>query len=68
MQDDNGELKDCAYSVSFWDDTLTDSYEEYIFELPYEELGNYNLYGEFTNSNLLIEGDWEITFPMEQVK
>jgi len=68
MQDNNGELKECSYSVSFWDKTLTDSYEEYIFEIPYEELENYNLYGEFTNSNLLIEGDWEITFPMEQVK
>ena len=68
LQNQNGELKDWSYSVSFWDDTLTDSYEEYIFEIPYEELENYNLYGEFTNSNLLIEGDWEITFPMEQVK
>jgi len=68
MQDNNGELKECFYSVSFWDESLTDSYEEYIFEIPYEELGNYKIYAEFVNSNLLIEGDWEITFPMEQVK
>ena len=68
LQDKKGELRDCSYSVSFWDDTLTDSYDEYFFELPYEELKNYKIYGEFINSGLLIEGDWEITFPMEQVK
>ncbi len=68
LQNKNGELKDCSYSVSFWDSSLNDSYEEYIFELPYKELENYKIYAELTNSSLLIEGDWEITFPMEQVK
>ncbi len=68
LQDENGEKLDSFYDISFWDDTLTDSYDEYFFELPYEELENYKIYAEFTNSGLLIEGDWEITFPMEQVK
>lgn len=68
LQDKNGKKIDCSYDVSFWDSSLTDSYDEYVFELPYEELGNYKIYAEFTNSGLLIEGDWEITFPMEQVK
>ncbi len=68
LQDKDGETLDCSYDVSFWDSSLTDSYDEYVFELPYEELGNYKIYAEFTNSGLLIEGDWEITFPMEQVK
>ncbi len=68
LQDENGEKVDCSYDVSFWDESLTDSYDEYFFELPYEELKNYKIYGEFVNSGLLIEGDWEITFPMEQVK
>lgn len=68
LQDKNGELLDCSYDVSFWNSSLTDSYDEYIFELPYEELENYKIYAEFTNSGLLIEGDWQITFPMEQIK
>ena len=68
LQDENGEALECSYDVSFWDSSLTDSYDEFVFELPYEELGNYQIYAEFTNSGLLIEGDWEITFPMEQVK
>lgn len=68
LQDENGEALECSYDVSFWDSSLTDSYDEFVFELPYEELGNYKIYAEFTNSGLLIEGDWEITFPMEQVK
>ena len=65
---ENGEKLNSSYDVSFWDATLTDSYDEFFFELPYEELGNYKIYAEFTNSGLLIEDDWEITFPMEQVK
>ncbi len=68
LQGKDGEVLDCSYDVSFWDSSLTDSYDEYVFELPYEELGNYKIYAEFTNSGLLIEGDWEITFPMKQVK
>ena len=48
--------------------SVTDSYDEFFFELPYEEPGYYKIYAEFTNSGLLIEDDWEITFPMEQVK
>ena len=68
LQAENGQLTDCSYSISFWDSSRTDSYEEYIFELPYEKLGDYKIYAEFTNSGLLIEGDWQITFPMEQVK
>lgn len=68
LQNENGELLDCSYDVSFWNSSLTDSYDEYIFELPYEELENYKIYAEFTNSGLLIEGDWQITFPMEQIK
>ncbi len=68
LQDENEEALECSYDVSFWDSSLTDSYDEFVFELPYEELGNYKIYAEFTNSGLLIEGDWEITFPMEQIK
>ena len=67
LQNESGEKLDCSYGVSFWDESLTDSYNEYFFELPYEELENYKIYGEFVNGGLLIEGDWQITFPMEQV-
>lgn len=68
LQSKGGEVLNSSYDISFWDSSLTDSYDEYIFELPYEELKNYKIYAEFVNSGLLIEGDWEITFPMEQVK
>lgn len=68
LQDKNGEVVNCSYDVSFWDSSLTDSYDEYFFELPYEELENYTIYGEFVSSGLLIEGDWQITFPLEKVK
>ena len=68
LQNKNGKVLERSYGVSFWDESLTDSYNEFIFELPYEELEKYKIYAEFTNSGLLIEGDWQITFPMEQVK
>lgn len=68
LQDENGKKLNCSYDVSFWDASLTDSYDEYFFELSYEELENYKIYGEFVNSGLLIEGDWQITFPLEKEK
>ncbi len=68
LQHTNGAFINCTYSEAFWDSTRTDSYQEYVFTLPYEELQNYKLYGEFVCAGSLVEGDWQVTFPMEQVK
>ena len=53
-------------SVAFFDDAGENSYEDYIFtEIPAETLGEYDLYGEFITSSGPIEGNWSVTFPLE---
>ena len=51
-------------SASFWDETRTGSYEDYVFDASASALEDAALYGEFTTSETLIEGPWEITFPL----
>ena len=61
-----GELIGPDYSFSFWDEQKSGSYEEYVFSnVSPEDLENYVLYGEFTTAAPAIEGDWRITFPLE---
>lgn len=61
-----GELMKPDYSFSFWDEQKTGRYEEYIFSnVSPEELENYDLYGDFITAAPAIEGDWRITFPLE---
>ena len=43
------------------------SYEEFVFEVSAEELVNYEIWGEFwTCNNAPIEGEWQVTFPVEK--
>ena len=51
-------------SASFWDETRTGSYEDYVFDADASALNGAALYGEFTTGGMLIEGPWEITFPL----
>lgn len=53
---------------SFWDDKECDSYDENIFDIPYDELKNYEISAEFTTCDTFIEGDWEITFPLKKAQ
>ena len=50
-------------SEAFWDEAHTGSYEDYVFDASVS-LDGAALYGEFTTCQTLIEGDWEITFPL----
>lgn len=52
-------------SVSFWDDTSTGSYEEYIFDVSADDLSGYTLYGDFWTCGSLTKGNWQVTFPLE---
>lgn len=67
LQDSNGNLIDCQNSETFWDSEQSGSYQEYIFDVSYEEIANYKVYGEFETCNTLITGDWQVTFPMDTV-
>ena len=61
-----GEIISCFGSFSFFDAEKSGSYQDYIFaDISTTELLNYQLYGEFVTSAGSIEGDWSVTFPLE---
>ncbi len=61
----DGNLIPSADNIAFWDETRTDSYEEYIFDVPADALDEYELYGEFTTCETLVKGKWQVTFPLD---
>lgn len=65
LKNKDGEIIHCQYSASFWDDNEADSYEEYVFDIPVDDLNNYEIWGEFwTCSAGSIKGSWQVTFPL----
>ena len=61
-----GEMITCNGSISFFDDAREGSYEDYIFtEIAADTLGDYELYGDFVTSSGSVEGNWSVTFPLE---
>lgn len=67
LKSQDGEQIFCDGSISFWDERCQNSYEEYIFQIPEDGLDNYQVWGEFWTCNTLIEGKWQVTFPMESI-
>ena len=74
-----GEITDinCLYSVGFAnydympteDDTLFPlRYSEYVFDIPKDEIANYDVYGMFSIEGKVVEGNWEVSFPLEEIK
>lgn len=62
----NGNEIGCVGEISFsLDNTYTDRYTEFVFDLPEDDLSQYELFGHFVTSDTLIEGNWSITFPVE---
>lgn len=68
LKDKNGNRVECESSSTFWDTRESGSYEEYLFDIPYEKLGDYELYGELTTCDTLTTGDWQVTFSMDDDK
>lgn len=66
LKSNSGEILNCEKSISFWDESGVDSYEEYIFLVTAEEISNYEVWGEFWTGGELIEGDWQVTFPITE--
>ena len=66
LEDGGGErLKDLdiAYFKGQGDGQL--DYQEFIFDIAPEELENYTLHGNFYTAAARIDGNWRITFPLE---
>lgn len=68
LESESGERRYCTTAVSFWDDERWGSYEEYIFDVSHDEIDGYKLYGDFVISTDYVEGNWQVTFPLENSK
>ena len=67
LKNSSGEVDEYYSSISFWADNKTDSYEEYIFDIPYDELVEFEIWGEFwTCNNAPIQGEWQVTFAISE--
>nr|WP_325212832.1 DUF4179 domain-containing protein [uncultured Oscillibacter sp.] len=67
---ENGEgerLEDLAvvYFADFSKEDVRLDYQEFVFDVSPEELANYTLHGDFWTAAARIDGDWRITFPLE---
>lgn len=68
LEDSEGNSVESNGYESFWDKERVDRYDEYVFDVPYSELGKYKLFGEFVTCDQFTEGDWQITFPVSMAK
>lgn len=64
--DSDGNSEIGAESCSFWDESRKGSYEEMVFDVPAERLGEYAVRCEYFTCDTLIEGNWEVTFPLSE--
>lgn len=71
LMDGNGNKVQCSDYVSFSesiDNGLQVSYHEYIFDIPESEIGMYSLYGTFVTGGVFTRGNWQVTFPLEEIR
>lgn len=61
-----GDRLECSHSVSFLREENGEraDYQEFVFDLPLEELSHYRLYGYFCTSDMRTQGNWQVTFPL----
>lgn len=61
ITDGDGGVINYLYSVSFWDEEHTGSYEEYVFDLsPKDDLESHSVTGWFVTEAELYEGEWSV--------
>jgi hypothetical protein len=41
-------------------------YNEFVFDIPQSDISEYSLFGSFYTSGLYTEGNWSVTFPIEE--
>jgi len=71
LKDARGNNIQCDYHVGFVENSYSDNridYNEYVFDIPQSEIGQYSLYGTFVTSGLYTKGNWQVTFPLEEFK
>lgn len=77
LEDEHGNVLDCE-EYQFWGGEreehrlgshvilgYPDYYQEYVWDISPEELSGCSLHGAFWLCDTLVEGDWEVTFPLD---
>lgn len=68
LESERGQRLDSLASASFTDLTEEGArldYQEFVFDVEPEDLSNYTLHGDFYTASARIDGNWRITFPLE---
>lgn len=74
LVDDNGEPENAdttkfPVTAAFWDEEKKGSYQEYVFDVgPKDDLSSYSAQGYFVTCSDLIEGNWQVSFPIENMQ
>ncbi len=67
LVDKEGDRVQSDYSISFAEGMNSDDrvdYQEFVFDIAPDKIGDYTLYGSFWTSGLRTEGRWRVTFPL----
>lgn len=71
LKDKKGNRVELDYYFGYAETPYRDNridYYEYVFDIPSSEIDQYSLYGTFVTSGLFTEGNWQVTFPLEERK
>lgn len=71
LKDADGNRVDLDYDFHFLNQFQQPGridYYECVFDILQEQLGKYALYGDFVTSGMHTEGNWRVTFPLEEAE
>lgn len=66
FKDENGNAIYCDCNFYFSDDKENIDYCEYVFDIPQSEIEKFGLFGDFVTAGMRTEGDWRVTFPLNE--
>lgn len=68
LKDSDGTIVESDYSFYFIDENDQQErvdYCEYVFDVSKEDLSKYTLFGDFVTTSMRTQGNWKVTFPLE---
>ena len=71
LKDGNGETIEArmlyrgGYTTNDPNSGFRANHVEYAFDVPQEELSKYSLFGDFIHAEKRVDGNWSVTFPLE---
>lgn len=68
LVDQMGNQIHSTYSISALDSSSGTriDYQEQVFDVPADQVGAYQLMGDFVTADQMVRGNWRVTFPIEQ--